>query len=87
MRRVVISGAQAIGLQLALGLPQASGGSLHALRKGAAAFEAVGSAGARPRQKIPTIARMMVDQTGPVEGKTVEALDVLQELIYEQTLY
>jgi hypothetical protein len=40
-----------------------------------------------PRADIPTIARMMVDQTGPVPGKTVEELDQLQEQIYNSTLY
>jgi hypothetical protein len=40
-----------------------------------------------PRRDIPTIARMMVDQAGPVPGKTVEELDQLQEQIYDSTLY
>lgn len=40
-----------------------------------------------PRGDIPTIARMMVDQTGPVPGKTVEELDQLQDEIYDSTLY
>lgn len=40
-----------------------------------------------PRNQIPTIAKMMVDQTGPVPGKTVEELDQLQEQIYDATLY
>jgi PPOX class probable FMN-dependent enzyme len=38
------------------------------------------------RSAIPTIAKMMVDQTGPVD-KSIEELDALQEQIYRTTLY
>ncbi len=40
-----------------------------------------------PRGTIPSIARMMVDQTGPVPGKTLEDLDAFAESQYRETLY
>jgi hypothetical protein len=40
-----------------------------------------------PRGAFPTIARMMVDQTGPVPGKTLEELDEFAEIGYRDGLY